>query len=416
MAVQMSDPRPRPGRGFATRAIRAASHGPALDQRPTAVPIYQTATFATDDSAELGRVLAGGPGYAYSRIDNPTAAALAAAVAELESAESGFAFGSGMAAIHGALASLISTGDRVVATRAIYGSSRTLLERVFGRLGADIAFVDPTDLEAVGAALEPGARLLYLETISNPTIVVADIAALAELGHSRGAIVVVDNTFASPYLCRPLELGADLVVESATKWLGGHSDVLAGTVCGAERLMAAVREVQVDTGGIIAPFSAFLVLRGIETLAVRMDRHATSALAVARALEASADGSAVPRVFYPGLGSHPQRAVALRQLRSGGGMLAVDFGRRAAAAAFIDALTLPERTASLGSVHTIAVHPPSTTHRQLDRAQLAAAGIDEGLVRISVGLEDEADLLADVTAGLAAARRVGLGTPEPVGA
>jgi cystathionine beta-lyase/cystathionine gamma-synthase len=438
----MSDPRPRPGRGFATRAIRAASHGPALHQQPTAVPIYQTATFATEDSAELGAVLGGAPGYAYSRIDNPTAAALAGALAQLEGAQAGLAFGSGMAAIHAALAGHLAAGDRIVATRAIYGSTRTLVERVLGRLGVSVDFVDPTDLDAVEAALAPSpgagapkatlaplpapaprARILYLETISNPTIVVPDIAALAELGHRAGAVVVVDNTFASPYLCRPVELGADIVVESATKWLGGHSDVLAGVVCGSEPLVAPIREILVDTGGIIAPFSAFLVLRGIETLAVRMDRHAANALAVARALQASADGGPLPRVFYPGLASHPQHAVAARQFRSGGGMLAVDFGRRAAAAAFIDALSVPERTASLGSVHTICVHPPSTTHRQLDAAQLVSAGIDEGLVRISVGLEDETDLLADVAAGLAAARRVGLSmspttglpTPQPVG-
>ena len=419
----MSHPHPPAGRrpasgvlpGFATRAIRATTHGPTLHQQPTAVPIYQTATFAADDSAELGRVLSGAPGYAYSRIDNPTAAALAAAVAELEGAEAGFAFGSGMAAIHGVLASLVSAGDRVVATRAIYGSSRTLLERVFGRLGAEVAFVDPTDLDAVATTLRPDARLLYLETISNPTIVVADVAALAELGHRAGATVVVDNTFASPYLCRPIELGADLVVESATKWLGGHSDVLGGTVSGAADLLRGVREVAVDTGGIIAPLSAFLVLRGITTLAVRLDRHAASALAIARAIEESADDGAPPRFFYPDLPSHPQYEVARRQLRSGGGMLAADFGRREAAAAFIDTLTVPERTASLGSVHTIAVHPPSTTHRQLQEAQLAAAGIDAGLVRISVGLEDEADLLADVAAGLTAARRVGMVTPEPSG-
>lgn len=410
----MSDPRSDQELGFATRAIRSASHGPQLRQAPTAVPIYQTATFAAADSAELGEVLTGSGGYAYSRIDNPTAAALAAAVADLEGAEAGFAFGSGMAAIHGALMSCLAAGDRIVATRAIYGSTRTLMERVLGRFRLEVSFVDPTDLDEVAAALRPGARVLYLETISNPTIVVADLAVLAELGHRAGATVIVDNTFASPYLCRPLELGADLVVESATKWLAGHSDVIAGTVAGSRALLQAVRETQVDTGGIIAPFSAFLVLRGLETLAVRMDRHAATALALAQALESGASGQRQPRVFYPGLASHPQHDVALRQLRSGGGMMAVDFGRREAAAAFIDALTVPERTASLGSVHTMAVHPPSTTHRQLDREQLAAAGIDEGLVRISVGLEDEADLLADMARGATAAARLGA-SPASVG-
>jgi cystathionine beta-lyase/cystathionine gamma-synthase len=263
--------------------------------------------------------------------------------------------------------------------------------------------VDPTDPDAVEAALVPPARLLYLETISNPTIVVADLAALIERAHRRGIPVIVDNTFASPYLCRPLELGADLVVESCTKWIGGHSDVLAGAVAGSRDRIAAVREVEIDTGAMIAPFSAFLVLRGMETLHVRMDRHCDSALALARFLEERPD---VRSVAYPGLPSHPQSAVAQRQLRAGGGMLAFDLGSRAAAATFIDQLTIPPRTASLGSIQTIAVHPPSSTHRQLDDAALASAGILEGMVRVSVGLEDVDDLLLDFDQALNAARAV----------
>jgi len=296
---------------------------------------------------------------------------------------------------------LVKAGDRIVSTRAVYGSTRTLFSKVLSRFGVHTDFVDPIDLQAVEAALVSGATLLYLETISNPTIVVGDLARLIELAHQHGAKVVVDNTFASPYLCRPIELGADLVVESATKWLGGHSDVVAGAVVGSRAAIDDVREMQTDIGGIVAPFSAFLVLRGIETLHVRMDRHSQTALDVARYLE-SQDG--VRAVFYPGLPSHPQAQVAQRLLRAGGGMLALDLGERAAASAFLDALRLPPRTASLGAVHTIAVHPPSTTHRQFDDAELAASGIPPGLVRISVGLEDAEDLIADVAAGLAAAR------------
>jgi cystathionine beta-lyase/cystathionine gamma-synthase len=415
----MSQPTPR--RGFATRAIRAATGGPHLEQAPTAVPIYQSATFSSETAEDLAAVFATGSGYAYARNGNPTADALGAAAAELEGAEAGYAFGSGMAAVHAALLACgLRSGDRVVATGSIYGTTRSLLDRLLGRLGVTTVFVDPTDLDAVERALAPGARVLYLETIANPTIVVSDIPALVELGHRSGAVVVVDNTFASPYLCRPIELGADLVVESATKWLGGHSDVLAGTVAGSADRIGEVRAVQVDTGGIVAPFSAFLVLRGMETLAVRMDRHAEHALAVALALEAGPAGAdlaegagatSAPRVYYPGLPSHPQHALASRLLRNGGGMLAADFGRRDAAAAFIDALELSERTASLGSVHTIAIHPPSTSHRQLDVDALAAAGIPEGLVRISVGLEDLDDLLADVRGALAAAGSFAVATP-----
>ncbi|MEJ7754409.1 MAG: PLP-dependent aspartate aminotransferase family protein [Candidatus Limnocylindrales bacterium] len=398
----MADEHDRPGYRFGTRAIRAASIPAPVHQVPTVVPIYQTATFSADDSAELGDILGDRrPGYAYSRIDNPTAAAMADAIALLEGAEAGFALGSGMAAIHAAVTSLVKAGDRIVSTRAVYGSTRTLFSKVLSRFGVHTDFVDPIDLQAVEAALVSGATLLYLETISNPTIVVGDLARLIELAHQHGAKVVVDNTFASPYLCRPIELGADLVVESATKWLAGHSDVVAGAVVGSRAAIDDVREMQTDIGGIVAPFSAFLVLRGIETLHVRMDRHSQTALDVARYLE-SQDG--VRAVFYPGLPSHPQAQVAQRLLRAGGGMLALDLGERAAASAFLDALRLSPRTASLGAVHTIAVHPPSTTHRQFDDAELAASGIPPGLVRISVGLEDAEDLIADVAAGLAAAR------------
>jgi cystathionine beta-lyase/cystathionine gamma-synthase len=394
-------------RGFATRAIRAASRAPQVDQRPTSVPIYQSATFSSHDADELAAVLTDQrPGYAYSRIDNPTTAALAAAVAELEGGEAGVSFATGMAAIHAALLSLVSAGDRIVSTRAVYGSTRALQANVLGRLGVTTDYVDITDHAAVEAALAAApARVLYAETISNPTIVVADIAGLAAIAHRHGATFVVDNTFASPYLCRPLELGADLVIESATKYLGGHSDVLAGIVSGSGELVRRVRDVQVDTGGSLAPLAAFLVLRGVATLAVRMERHGATAAALAAWLERQ-DG--VVRVHHPSLPSHPQHALASRQLTLGGGMLAVELaGGRPAGAAFIDALSITELTASLGSVHTMVVHPPSTTHRQLDDRALADAGIPPGLLRISAGLEDVDDLIADFETALAAARAGG---------
>jgi methionine-gamma-lyase len=281
------------------------------------------------------------------------------------------------------------------------------MERVLAPLGVETVFVDPVDLESVESALTADrAHVLYIETISNPTIVVADLERLAELGHRHGATVVVDNTFASPYLCQPLELGADVVVESATKWLSGHSDVIAGAVAGSREFIEHVRDVAIDTGGIVAPLSAFLVLRGMQTLHVRMDRHSASALALARQLEAA---PGVAGVAYPGLPSHPQAATAQRELRRGGGMLAIDLGSRAAAAAFIDGLQIPPVTATLGSVVTYAVHPPSATHRQLDERQLAEAGIAPGLVRISVGLEDVDDLLADMALALISAAEAGLG-------
>jgi methionine-gamma-lyase len=393
--------------GFGTRAIKAATRAPRVEQGPAAVPIYQSATFHARDVDDYADLIGfGRPGYTYARIENPTADALASAFAELHAAEAGFAFGSGMAAIHAAILSIVNAGDRIVSTRAVYGSTRALLDNVFGRLGVEVAYVDPTDLDAVTAALAAApTRLLYAETISNPTIVVADLSRLAELGHAHGAVVAVDNTFASPYLCQPLALGADLVIESATKWLSGHSDVLAGVVAGRRERLEAVRRVSIDTGGIVAPFSAFLVLRGLQTLHVRMDRHTRSAATLAAHLDAH---PAVRSVAWPGLPSHPQADVAARQLRAGGGMLAIDLGTRDAAAGFIDALRLPPVTATLGSVVTYAVHPPTATHRQLSAEQLAAAGIPPGLVRISVGLEDVDDLLADVDQALAIAAGAGV--------
>ena len=403
--------------GFTTRAIRAATRVPRVDQLPSSVPIYQAATFASADADELGAVTTGRqPGYVYARLGNPTVDALADAFAELHLAAAGFAAATGMAAIHLAVVSQVAAGDRIVATRALYGTTRSLFSSVLARAGVATTFVDVTDLAAVEAALTPApARILYLETISNPTLVVPDLAALASLAHRHGAMVVVDNTFASPYLCRPLALGADLVVESATKYLSGHSDVLAGAVAGNRPLIDAVRALHVVTGGTLAPFSAFLVLRGIPTLALRMERHAATAAVLAELLEGA---PGVERVWYPARPSHPQHAVAARQLAGGGGMLAVELaGGAAAGRAFTDALRIPERTASLGSIHTIVVHPPSTTHRQLTRAELADSGIAPGLLRVSVGLEDAADLLADFEGALAAARAAidaAAATPAPV--
>jgi cystathionine beta-lyase/cystathionine gamma-synthase len=387
-------------RGFGTRAIKAATRAPQVEQGPAAVPIYQSATFHAQDVDDYAELIGfEKPGYTYARIENPTADAMAGAYAELHEAEAGFAFGSGMGAIHATLLSLLESGDRIVCTRAVYGSTRALMERVLARLGISVVFVDPTDLGAVDHELSAApTRVLYAETISNPTMVVPDLARLADLGHAHRATVVVDNTFASPYLCRPLELGADLVVESATKWLGGHSDVIAGAVAGSRARIEAVRTVAIDSGGIVAPFSAFLVLRGMQTLHVRMDRHSQTALLLANQLERAAG---VRRVAYPGLPSHPQAEVAARQFRVGGGMLAFELRDRDTAAAFIDALRIPPVTATLGSVVTCAVHPPSATHRQLDEPGLIAAGIPPGMVRLSVGLEDPADLAADIEAALA---------------
>lgn len=393
--------------GFGTRAIKASTYVAPLEQEPGTVPIYQAAAFHGEDVEDLADILSSEKrGYAYARIDNPTANALAEAFAGLHGAETGFAFGSGMAAIHAAILSLVGAGDRIVCTSAVYGSTRALLSGVFDRLGVETVYVDATDSVALEAAVAAApTRLVYAETISNPTLVVPDLEAIAAIAHANGATFVVDNTFASPYLCQPIALGVDLVIESATKWLSGHSDVTAGVVAGRAELIDGIRDVATDTGGIAAPFSAFLVLRGLQTLHVRLDRHAESALALARHLD---DHPAVDRVIYPGLRTHAQVEIAQRQLRAGGGIFAIELSDRVTAAAFIDALTIPPTTATLGSVVTYVVHPPSSTHRQLDGAQLADAGIPPGLVRFSVGLEDLEDLTADIDQALAISTRTGI--------
>ena len=299
----MSETRPRKGAGFGTRALAAATRTPNVEQHPDAVPIYQAVTFSATSAAELADVLGDRqPGYSYSRIDNPTSQALADAIAEVEGAEAAYVFATGMAALHAAFATILRAGDHMVFSRQIYGSVQHLIQNVFGRFGVESTYVDITDPDAVDAAFRANTRLLHIETIANPTLAVADLADLIERGHSRGALVTVDNTFASPYLCRPAELGADLTMEALTKWIGGHSDVLGGSVAGSKELIKQIRSVQIDTGGGLAPFSAFLVLRGLETLHVRMERNTQTATALAQLLELS---DVPDKVWYPGLAQPP---------------------------------------------------------------------------------------------------------------
>ena len=306
----------RAHQGFSTRGIRAASKTPAVNQRPTSVPIYQTATFTSNDAEELADVVSDArAGYSYSRLSNPTSRALGDAFAEITGAEAGTTLASGMGAVHAALGSNLSAGDRIVGPLAAYGSTRKLLAEIFRRFGVRVDLVDMTDTAAVDRAIaEVPTKVVYAETIANPTTVVTDHATVARMAHEHGATYIVDNTFATPYVCRPIELGADLVLESATKFLGGHSDVIAGVVAGRVDLVRGVEAFQNDTGGTIGPFDAFLVLRGLLSLGVRMERHASNAAALAAWLERQ-DG--VVRVLYPGLPSHPQHDVAVRQFRDG---------------------------------------------------------------------------------------------------
>jgi methionine-gamma-lyase len=303
-----------------------------------------------------------------------------------------------MAAIHGAMLSLVGSGDEVLIPAAVYGGTVGIFQAVMPRLGITHRAVRSGDTAAVVEAIGPKTRLVWLETIANPTTEMADIAAVATAAHERGVPVVVDNTFASPYLCNPLALGADLVVHSLTKYVGGHSDLIGGAVIGSAERIAAVREVVVNTGGNANPFEAFLALRGLRTLAVRMDRHSDNGLAVATGLEGQ---PGIGRVLYPGLASHPQHELAGRELRDGraGGMMAVELsGGRAAAERFLDRVEVARHATSLAGVETLVSHPASSSHRQYGDTELAAAGLSAGMLRVSIGLEDPEDLVADLAA------------------
>ncbi len=383
--------------GFSTRAIKAASRVPAAPQPPVNVPIYQTSTFEVADAVELHELLEfARPGHSYTRYSNPTHAALEDALAELEGADAGLATASGMAAIHAAVLSVLCSGDHLVIPSAVYGGMLGLARAVLGRSGITTTSVDTTDLDAVAAAIGPNTRLLWLETIANPNTAVADIAALSELAHARGVLVGVDNTFASPALANPLALGADLVVHSTTKYIGGHSDLIGGALLGSAERVVAAREIVINAGGNASPFDAFLALRGLKTLALRMERHSSNALAVAHALEGAAG---IAAVRYPGLPSHPQHELASRILRDGmaGGMLAIELeGGRAHGERFLQRVRVAVHATSLGGAETLVSHPASSSHRQLSEADLASAGMTPGTVRVSIGLEDSADLIEDL--------------------
>jgi cystathionine beta-lyase/cystathionine gamma-synthase len=387
--------------GFSTRAIRAASRVPPAPQAPVNVPIYQTSTFEVGDAEELAELLEfARPGHSYTRYSNPTHAALEDALAELEGAEAAIVSASGMAAIHAAVISTVRSGESIVIPRAVYGGVVGLARAVLDRSGITTRSVDTTDPQAVAEAIDATTRLVWLETISNPTTALADVAAIAALAHQRGVTVAVDNTFASPYLANPLALGADLVIHSTTKYIGGHSDMSGGALLGSGDRVAAARQVLINAGGNAAPLEAFLALRGLKTLALRMERHSSNAYAVACALEGR---PGVERVLYPGLASHPQHDLAERVLRDGmaGGMLSLDLaGGRPAGEAFLGRLRVAVHATSLGSAETLCSHPASSSHRQLDDEALALAGMTPGMVRVSIGLEDPDDIVEDFLAAI----------------
>ena len=386
-------------RGFSTRAIHGQAL-PPIEQETPSVPIFQTSTFRFDTSDGFAETINfRRPGYTYTRgYGNPTLLAFERVMAELEGTESALSFASGMAAIHTVATTLAASGDTIVASSELYGGTYSLFAHVLPRYGIDVRFVSPHDRDAVRAALA-GSKLFYVETIANPNVTVADLEALGAIASEAGVASAVDNTFASPYLCSPAAFGFDYVLHSATKYVGGHNDLIGGVVCTSEQRMAGLRSTVIETGGTMAPLEAWLSMRGLSTLQIRMDRHSESALALTTWLEAHPK---ISRVRYPGLSSHPQHDIAMRLLpRGSGGMAAFEVeGGVEAGQRFCDALELVWVAASLGGVHTLVCHAASTTHRQLDAEARRAAGIADGLIRLSVGLEDVEDLIQDVERAL----------------
>lgn len=386
--------------GFSTRAIHFG-YEPMDNEGALTPPLHLTSTFAFETAEAGGEIFSGDrPGYIYSRISNPTLDLLERRVASLEGAEAALATASGMGAITSALWTLVSPGDEIIVDKTLYGCTFAFLRHGMARFGITITHVDLTDPANLTAAISQKTRIVYFETPANPNMRLVDIEATAKIARAAGAVTIVDNTYATPLLTRPIELGADIVVHSATKYLGGHGDLVAGIVAGSAEMIATIRTTGMKdmTGAIMAPFNAMLVLRGLKTLKLRMGHHSESALHVASVLERH---PAVAEVFYPGLKSFPQHDLARRQMTAFGGMIAFELkGGYAAGCAMMNRLELVRRAVSLGDAESLIQHPASMTHSTYTREEREEHGISEGLVRLSVGLEDCDDILADILQAL----------------
>lgn len=375
--------------GFATTAIHSGQE-PDQATGSVTVPIYQTSTYAQEG---LGK----NKGYEYARTQNPTRSALEQNIASLEGGRFGFAFASGMAAIDATLR-LIKSGEHVVVSDNTYGGTFRLFTRVLANYNIEFDFVDTSEALNVEAAMRPNTKMVFVETPTNPVMIVTDLKEVSEIAHRAGARVVCDNTFMSPYLQRPLEFGVDIVVHSTTKYLNGHSDGIGGAVVLNDETDAEwIGFIQNSAGAILSPLDSWLVMRGTKTLALRMEQHDKSGRAVAAFLE---EHPKVRKVYYPGSASHPQHALAKRQQRGFGGMVAFDVGSLAAARAVLEAVKLCTLAESLGGVETLVSHPATMTHASVDAAKRERLGITDGLVRVSVGLEDTDDIIADLDQAL----------------
>jgi len=387
-------------RGFATRAIHHA-YDPRDNEGALTPPLHLTSTFAFETAEAGGARFAGeDSGHIYSRISNPTCDLLEKRIATLEDAEAGLALSSGMGAITATLWSLLKPGDELITDKTLYGCTYAFLQHGLAKWGVKVTHIDLSDPENLTEAISEKTRVVYFETPANPNMRLVDISAISDIAHAAGAAVVVDNTYATPFLTRPITLGADLVVHSATKYLGGHGDVVAGLVVGSAEQIQEIRFTGMKdmTGAVMAPFNAMLVMRGIKTLSLRMERHCASAKVVAEWLD---QHPAVRYVNYPGLKGFAQRDLAARQMALPGAMIAFELeGGMQSGIDFMNRLELIQRAVSLGDAETLIQHPASMTHSTYSPEERAAHGISEGLVRLSVGLEDVADILSDLEQGI----------------
>ena len=384
--------------GFNTKLVHAGI--PEDEHGSVVTPIYQTSTFAFRNAQQGANRFAGTEdGYIYTRIGNPTTVALEENVAQLENGFGATAMASGMGAVTTVYLALLSAGDHIVSTDSVYGPSRGLMEKHMSRFGVASTYVDTSDLANLRGALRPNTRVVYIESPSNPAMSVTDLAAAAEIAHAAGALLVVDNTFASPHLQKPLDLGADLVLHSVTKFINGHADVVGGIVVSkTEALHKQIRAMLINLGANMDPHQAYLVSRGLKTLALRVERAEQSARLVAPWLEARPE---VAWVRYIGLPSHPQHALAGRQMTGYGSMIAFELkGGTEAGRIVMDSVKLAGLAVSLGGVETLISHPASMTHAGMARENRLAAGITDGLVRLSIGIEDVEDILADLDQAL----------------
>ncbi|MEM2962017.1 MAG: PLP-dependent aspartate aminotransferase family protein [Candidatus Bathyarchaeia archaeon] len=378
--------------GFSTLSVHA---GEFLDpySGSVTVPIYQTSTFAFESTDTLLEVASGRRrGYIYTRYGNPTVRAAEEKVAALEGAEDCLAFSSGMAAVSSAVLAFLEEGDRMVSLREVYGGTYELFTEFLPRFGVEVALTKGSDTSSIKEELEKGCNLLFLETPTNPLLGIVDLAEVVDLARSEGAKTIVDNTFATPYNQRPMDFGVDLVVHSATKYLGGHSDLIGGVVAGSREDISKIWGVRKVLGGVLDPHAAWLLLRGLKTLALRVSRHNSNAQAVAEFLEGHPK---VERVYYPGLPSHPGHEIALKQMSGGfGGVVSFEVkGGFREAAKLVDNFKLGFIAPSLGGVETLITQPVTTSHYYMPREEREKAGIRDNLVRIALGIEDEEDLI-----------------------